>query len=606
MGFTQLVHDKSLGLPTSKKMIEIPIEVMKYAEESSLVSFRDIIANIPILKIKNINACTRFINTFKGNIVFYSLEGDSPLAPLILWDVAHTLEIGNTITMLGDFCEKYYYEKEYYKESLEIVERAKGKVVFKKNKELIAEKNKGLEDWTFGIPVGPEDATHLNAVVKRILELEIPKKEIILCGKPNQNFKYWDKVKIVGEDIPAPPVLIGKKKNRIVSSAQYNNICILHDRVFLPKDFYEAMLKYGDYYSYTTMQSLYFDDYYNMTPRRYSDYDCILKGKPVGGVVGVYIKGEKDNVLESSFKNILFADMETHNSYVRANILNYSSYNYPTGSLYIVKKSIWETCPQNEMLKWEEFEDVESGLRANSKGIVTRVNPYSFTQSISSRPIVFGFEGGKITYQNMDLKLNIWNPITDRLKLKRKPFIKMDENLAIEKLLTFQNKYCYNSINSIVMPQKLDSITRYKIILRLVFEAEFELTSKSIEEFIRDCNKFLFLDTIPYSMKRHLYYEFINNQTKAKNDILASSIILNQIALRKKDSIFYKTMKEYFIKDSLKLRLGTFLSAIYLRYKNKKITYNPNGIKGYYRAIINSTPFNYYIEEEAKNETNCN
>ncbi|MFH7439462.1 hypothetical protein RA269_28935, partial [Pseudomonas syringae pv. tagetis] len=81
------------------------------------------------------------------------------------------------------------------------------------------ESNDDLDSWTFGITVGPGDATVINAAVKRILEIDILHKELLLCGTPGSNFAYFDKVGIVGEDITAPPVQIGKKKNRLALEA---------------------------------------------------------------------------------------------------------------------------------------------------------------------------------------------------------------------------------------------------------------------------------------------------------------------------------------------------------------------------------------------------
>ncbi len=597
MSRVQLFHDKALKLPSPKKMLGISDEVIKKYSDSTFISFRMNKKYKPDIRIKNVNACTRFINKFSGDIVFYGLEVDSPLAPVILWDVAHTLAVGNTITMLEDYVNDHYYEKDYYKNSFEIIERSKNKIVFKKVKKLTAECSTGLDDWTFGIPVGPGDATILNAVVKRILEIDVPQKEIILCGRPGENFKYFDEVKIVGEDIPAPPVLISKKKNTIVNYAKYNNLCILHDRVFLPKDFYTAMKKYGDYYSYTTLQSLYFDDFYNAMPRRYSDFGLIKNGLPAGGIEA--ISSNKETLRYSSFTNNLFADLEVFNFYVESSAVNYNSNNYPTGSLYIVKKDVWKKCPQDESLKWEEFEDVESGLRANAEGIISRINPYSFTQSICSRPILLGLEGGRVVYSSSDFKVKKWRPFTQIFSFKTKPLIKLSQDAAIEKLLFFQNKYCHNSSERIVIPGKMDAITRHSIITQLIFKAEFELSTKNILEFINDVKKFLFLDTIPYSYKRYLYYEFINgNQNNAKNSLVNCDIILCQLSLRKRSSIFYSSLEDYFLKSSWRVKLGTFFSAVYLNLKNKDIVYNPEGVKGFYSAIINSTPFDRYLESE--------
>lgn len=597
MSFIQLRHDPKLGLPKTKDLLEIPENIIKYAGNSCLVSFRWSKEYKPDKIISEVHACKRFINSFDGDVVFYGIEVDSPIAPTILWDVAHTLSIGNTITMIGGGGGEHYYEKEYYNSCFTIQQKDKSRIVFKKIKQLPAEESKGLDDWSFGIPTGPGDATLLNAVVKRILEFNIPKKEIILCGRPGDNFKYWDKVSIVGENIPAPPILISKKKNAIVRAAKYNNICILHDRVFLPSDFYEAMKKYGDYYSLTTLQSLYFDDKNNLTPRRYSDYDCLLNGAPVGGAQGVVLNDEF-GLEVSSFSTDLFSVLERMNGYAKANVINYSINNYPTGSLYIVKKSVWNLCSLDEKLKWEEYEDVELGIRASRKGIVSRVNPYTFSQSILSRPIVLGLDGGMNHYQQSNLNLKHWKPFTDIFSLKRKPLFRSNEDTVNNKIIMFKEKYCFSSTNNTMVPHKLNLATRHNLIMKLIYESEFELSSDNIENYIKDCNNLLYLDTIPYSMQKHIYYSFINDQFNAKEQLAMSSIIINQLSLRNKKFIFMKKLSDYFCKNNLAIKLGTYISAMYLSKNNKNITYHPGGIKGYYNAIIRSTPFENYIKEE--------
>src|SRR5262249_40689380 len=109
--------------------------------------------------------------------------------------------------------------------------------------------------------------------------LEVGDCEIILCGRPGANFAYHDQVRIVGEDITAPPLRISMKKNRIVEEARHENLCLLHDRVFLPIDFIDAVKRFGDFYALQTMQSIYFDDLWCMVPRRYSDAGLLLRDR---------------------------------------------------------------------------------------------------------------------------------------------------------------------------------------------------------------------------------------------------------------------------------------------------------------------------------------
>ena len=92
---------------------------------------------------------------------------------------------------------------------------------------------------------------------------------------PHPDFKYFDKVRIVGTDIPAPPVHITRKKNVLAQEARYENLCIIHDRVLLPSNFWSAMVAFGDHYPFTGLQSFYFVDKHNLIPRKYSDFNSI-------------------------------------------------------------------------------------------------------------------------------------------------------------------------------------------------------------------------------------------------------------------------------------------------------------------------------------------
>jgi hypothetical protein len=184
--------------------------------------------------------------------------------------------VGGSIRFIDDPVDTFQLERKYFIDAFRCIERKADSAHFVKEAALPAEAG-SLDEWTFGIPVGPEDATLLNVCVKRILELDVPKKEILLCGRPADNFRYWDHVRVVGEDITAPPVQICRKKNRIAQEARYENLCIIHDRVFLPHNFHEAVQRFGGAFPLTGFQSLYFDDKWNLAPRRYSDFGVSLR-----------------------------------------------------------------------------------------------------------------------------------------------------------------------------------------------------------------------------------------------------------------------------------------------------------------------------------------
>ncbi len=79
--------------------------------------------------------------------------------------------------------------------------------------------------------------------------------------------------------------------------------------------------------------------------------------------------------------------------------------SYPTGSLYICRKDVWNACPLDESLHWVEYEDIEHALRA-SRGYSNRVNPFGITQSVTSRALL----GGNAPVESVDGCLGVSGP----------------------------------------------------------------------------------------------------------------------------------------------------------------------------------------------------
>ncbi|WP_296657790.1 hypothetical protein [Paraburkholderia sp.] len=590
MPIYKLAHLKALGYtPVSKVTAPmLPVEVAaRAADGATVVTFRPVASRHRPEKIKRVNASERF-SWMKGrDVIMYGVETDSLLAPLILWDVAHAIEVGATITMLGDASPSRYLQRDYFAASFEAVGSADGGIVFRKHSPLLAERDSGLEAWTFGIPVGPEDATLLNVAVERILDLKIENKEILLCGRPGSNFKYFDRVRIVGEDITAPPVRISAKKNRLAQEAKHPNLCIIHDRVFLPENFDEVVKRFGDCYPLTTTQCVYFEDKLNMVPRRYSDVGIShkVRGQSERGVM------RNEHVERpSEFAPAVLALTERRGFFAH-NALRYDQTSYLTGSMYICKKSVWLACPQNESLHWLEFEDLEHGYRASDMGVPSRVNTYGVTQSLVSRPLLMYVSG---TFsENAKGKARLTRAWTTVLPIRRKPAIKVSTVKALEAMNRFAEKYIPAEIRRQLPAASVEhSAHRLTTIIDMLSRVRVPMNAEKLRAFVADFEKWVVFDQLPVSWTERVVHEFLSERADTvRTLVMENDVLLNHIAMRPKGAVFLRSPDEYLQQKSLRLVLGTMCSAFYLFLRRRDVLHLKGGLFFYYRALMKSTPF---------------
>lgn len=584
----ELQHDPKLGYLGPKQLRPIPADLSVTQGSQTLFSFRRFKQGVPDTTVKGLHAAKRPLDiNGPGSYCFYGVQSDSQLSPLLLWDAAHFLAVGETLTVIEDSAVESYLDRAYFNTALVCEERSANRVVYRKAAVLPAQTDDDLDSWTFGIPVGPEDATVLNAVVQRILELDIPNKEILLCGTPGKNFRYFDQVRIVGEDITAPPVQICKKKNRIADEARYNNLVILHDRVFLPAHFGEMVRRFGPRYPLMTLQSLFFDNVRNFGPRRYSDYGMAM------GVIAEGMKGmhRSDNTVVS-IASALFAEVE-RTGFCFASPMRYAKdASYPTGSMYICRKEVWQAFPLDESLLWAEFEDIEHGIRASKGGVPSRVNPYGVAQSVTSRALL----GTGSPVQLHSGRFGHTGPSQFSL-LRKKPLIRMSADEALIRLQRFANKYAVGDTLPHI-PTGVKTISS-RAWLRLVDEVVqgcgFGNDLESVMAFIRDFEKWVLLDQLPNTIIESIALEFMSNPREAKrNLVFGSSEFRNMLRQRPLQSWFYKGLDEYFHPRVLALP-GTLLSALKLYRRNGEVFYF-SSFRDCVRAIHNSTPFDSYVE----------
>lgn len=584
----QFQHDKKLGYLGPKQLRAIPSDLSFPSSCQHVFSFRQFENGLPDVIVKKLHAAKRPLDIYgDGSYCFYGVQSDSPLNPLLLWDAVHFLELGQSLTLIEDAPIESYLDRDYFKGALTCTERSATRVTYQKTAKLLAEADDDLDSWTFGIPVGPEDATILNAVVKRILELDIPNKEILLCGRPGENFRYFNQVRIVGEDITAPPVQICKKKNRLAQEARYNNLVILHDRVFLPSHFGDMVRRFGPRYPLMTLQSMFFDNVRSFGPRRYSDYamamGCIAKG----------LKGlHRESDTAVSIAPALFAEVES-TGFCFASPMRYAKdRSYPTGSLYLCRKEVWQAFPLDESLLWTEFEDIEHGIRASKGGVPTRVNPFGITQSVTSRALL----GVRSPVESVSGKYKTTGPVLASL-LRKKPLLRFSVEDALIRLLRFAQKYVAADAG-IYIPiglKKLSSRSWLKLVDQVVQNCSFGNDLESVREFIKDFEKWVLMDQLPNTVFEVITLEFLTDPRTAKRDLVyGSTEFSNMLCQRPFQSWFYERLEDYFHPRTLALP-GILLSAINLYWRNGRVFYFP-GFRDCLAAIYNSTPFRSYVE----------
>ncbi|PUA41894.1 hypothetical protein C5U62_29025 [Pseudomonas protegens] len=585
-----LKHHRSLGYLSTPKLIELPGELQLPHECSTLVTFRGGRKTKPSEEIRNLHAAVRPISMFgEGSYCFFGIQSDSPLAPLLLWDGAHFLDVGEKLTVIEDAAMPCYLDREYFKPALVAVSRTPTTVTYEKVAKLAAETDDDLDSWTFGIPVGPEDATVLNAVVKRILEIDIPNKEIILCGSPGENFAYFDQVRIVGEDITAPPVQICKKKNLLALEAKYNNLVILHDRVFLPKHFGEMVRRFGPRYPLMTLQSMFFDNRMSMHPRRYSDYGLAM-GEIAHGVQGLH----RTSGAAVSIAPSIFAEVE-RTGFCFANPMRFTKdMNYPTGSLYVCRKEVWNAFPLDEALFWVEYEDIEHAIRAGKAGVPSRVNPFGITQSITSRALL----GVRSPVEMANGKQGYICP-SFFSRLDRKPLLKVSTAVALSKLHVFAKKYTLSN-EALSIPTGAKSLSArdwVKLINRTIRQSTFGNDVESVREFIADYEKLVLLDQLADSEKEAILHKFLLDPIAAKKTMIINSRAIRcMLYQRPYQSWFCQSLGDYFHPNWLSLP-GIVVSALRVYAGNGKVFYFES-LSAAVKAIYNSTPFRSYIERD--------
>lgn len=178
-----------------------------------------------------------------------------------------------------------------------------------------------IEGWSFIICTDGIHTQFHECIINSIISQNIPKFEIIF----------------VTENVYKPPVLciptitiiidsdkpnhITFKKNIGARSARYENLCILHDYLYLGPNWYNGILNFKDTWNVCSFQIL------NLNGKRMSDW--VIYNHPI-----------------YNHTLVVYTDPA-------------SIYHYVPGLIFCVKKEFILKYPLNEDLTWGQAEDIE-------------------------------------------------------------------------------------------------------------------------------------------------------------------------------------------------------------------------------------------------------
>ncbi len=302
----------------------------------------------------------------------------SRFAPILFWEAFHALAAGGVWLDVdyADRChgtavsKRDYPEREYFEGALTLIEDSPIPPyrirVFRKTSTSRISLSAGDQGWTFGIlTAGP--SPNAAGMVREILALDFPAVEVIICGPMPEGAPDDRRVRRIDLERPEPRGWITRKKNMIAEAARYLNLCIMHDRFFIPPQFRAAMEHYGNVFGFLTFPQVYFPDRTGETIQRYPDWNVL---KWDGDLAKRLRTGVHDG---NDFLHLRYDDfLETA---------------YCCGGIYIAKKNLWNLIRQDEALFHCEYEDVNFGLECQRRGIPHRVNPYATIESTAAMPL---------------------------------------------------------------------------------------------------------------------------------------------------------------------------------------------------------------------------
>ena len=212
-------------------------------------------------------------------------------------------------------------------------------------------KRYGSNDWTFAVLTKGSRVDNVVAFCRSVREQDPERRhEILIWGPDNPAYEPYDAACQEG-DYRDELAEISRKKNDIAERATRANLLIVHDRYRIEPKFFEGFERFGYDFDFVTI------------PQR---YEC---GTQFPG----YAALENGMFYKSRSIDCRDYDMIRDGQYVN-------------GGLMIVKTETLRDIRLNDMLFWNQWEDVELTQQFRNRGLPPRINCFSAATTLGITP----------------------------------------------------------------------------------------------------------------------------------------------------------------------------------------------------------------------------
>ena len=234
-------------------------------------------------------------------------------------------------------------------------------------------------NFTFGIITNADNGAneHLKKSIASIVELNIPKYEIIIVGNKihleNEIIiSSNDNIHVIDFDESIRPLWISKKKNLITEKAKYENIVYLHDYISFDLNWYEGFKIFGDVFKACMTKIV------NADGQRYRDW-----------VIFPWFSCYGDDFIKGSKELWNYSGIQNNESLIPYDENNFNRHQYFSGAYWVAKKEIMQEIPLDESLLWGNGEDC-IWSSSFSKKYEFSMNPHSSVHLLKWKQDAFG------------------------------------------------------------------------------------------------------------------------------------------------------------------------------------------------------------------------